>query len=97
MEPENEKQYLKVEEVALRVGVSVATINGWYRWARANTDHEYALKLPQYVNPKPGQPRLWTEDAIDQLKAFRALIPHGRAGFLGRKNSMIWREENGKS
>lgn len=74
---------LRVEEVALQIGVSVQSINVWYRWARQNSDNEYAKILPQYIQTTSRSVRYWRQSDIWKLLEFKASIPHGRNGVLG--------------
>lgn len=77
------ERLLKIEEVALMIGVSVQTINIWYRWARNNKDNEYAQLLPEYTQNGPRQTRYWTQSDIWKLIEFNKVIPRGRNGVMG--------------
>ena len=77
------EQLLKVEEVAVLIGVSSQTINIWYRWKKYNPDHEYAKMLPDFVQQGKRQTRLWKRDDIWALVEFKNIIPRGRSGILG--------------
>lgn len=79
----SEEKLFKVEEVALFVGTSVATINIWYRWKRNHPDHELAKLLPDFIQTGPRQKRLWKQSDCWKLIEFRQTIPHGRNGLLG--------------
>lgn len=77
------ERLLKIEEVALMIGVSVQTINIWYRWARNNEDNEYAQLLPEYTQTGPRQTRYWTQSDVWKLIEFNKAIPRGRNGVMG--------------
>lgn len=74
---------LRVEEVALLVGVSVQTLNNWYRWKKLNPEHELAKKLPEFVQQGARQQRYWKTSCLWQITEFKNSIPHGRNGILG--------------
>lgn len=73
---------LRIEQVAMAVGVSVETINGWYRWARKFPDNEYAKMLPVYEQERPTAPRFWAESDIFKFMEFQKSIPKGRSGII---------------
>lgn len=77
---------MKIEEVAMRVGVSVQTLNRWYKFKRKNPDHVVSKKLPEYsmINTSSGKVRDWTDAAVWQLIAFKASIKPGRTGKMGK-------------
>lgn len=77
------KQLLKIEEVAVLIGVSVQTINIWYRFKRANPDNEYAKMLPDFEQESPRQTRYWHRTDIQKLVDFKRLIPRGCKGNMG--------------
>lgn len=77
------EKMLRIEEVALLVGVSSQTLNIWYRWRKHNPDNEYAKMLPDYEQSGKRQMRLWRQSDIWALVEFKNAIPHGRYGILG--------------
>lgn len=77
------EQLLRIEEVALLVGISSQTINNWYRWKKLNPDNDFAKMLPEFTQTGPRQMRLWKKSDIWQLVSFKNAIPHGRLGILG--------------
>jgi predicted DNA-binding transcriptional regulator AlpA len=77
------ERLLKIEEVALMIGVSVQTINIWYKWARTNPDNDYAKMLPTYKQMGTRQTRYWTQSDIWKLIEFNKVIPRGRNGVMG--------------
>lgn len=77
-------QKLKIEEVAIFVGVSVNTINSWYRFKRQNPDNEYAKMIPDYTQEGGDRSiRYWNEKDIDKLIDFKNKRPTGRNGVMG--------------
>ena len=44
-----EDKMLNLNEVALLVGVSVQTVNSWYRWKRLHPEHELTKLIPEFV------------------------------------------------
>lgn len=77
------EKLLKVEEVALMVGVSTQTVNMWYLWGRKNPDNELAQLLPKYVQIGSRQTRFWTQSDVWKLCEFKARLPRGRNGVMG--------------
>ena len=77
------KTLLKIEEVAVLIGVSVQTINNWYAFKRAEPDNEYAKMLPEYQQASERQLRLWDKDDIQKFIAFKRAIPKGCKGTMG--------------
>lgn len=73
---------LKVEEVAVLIGMSSNTIDNWYRWARQNKDNEYAKMLPNYVQNGNRQTRYWRSEDLWKLNQFKNALPQGRGGIM---------------
>ena len=73
---------LRVEEVALRLGVATRTIDLWYRWKRKNLEHPFAKLLPDYKY-QDGV-RVWQNSDVDNLIIFKESKPNGRGGILGQ-------------
>ena len=76
------KELLKIEEVALIVGVSYHTINTWYRWKRLHPDHELAKLLPDFIQKGNRQTRYWSQADVWSIVAFKERLPRGRNGIL---------------
>ena len=74
---------LRIEEVALFLGVSVETINIWYRFRKAHPDNEYAKMLPDYEQDTSRSCRYWKQQDIDKLMEFKNARPIGRNGAMG--------------
>lgn len=94
------ERLLKIEEVALAVGVSVKTVNFWYAFKRQNPDNEYAKLLPEYVQLGTRSQRFWNEDAIWKMIEFRKQVPKGCRGVMGGTTHVNYstkeRKSNGK-
>lgn len=71
------------EEVCVAVGVSLQTINNWYRFKRENPDDEYAKILPEPITLNVRRQKVWTQKDIDTLKRFKETKPKGRSGVMG--------------
>ena len=78
------KTLLKIEEVAVLVGVSVQTINNWYAFKRLEPDNEYAQMLPEYEQQGERQLRLWDKADIQKFIAFKRALPRGCKGAMGK-------------
>lgn len=74
---------VKVEELAMRIGSSVPTISSWYRWKRANPEHEMAKMLPEFERHGAHRTRYWREEDIEKIMEFKRSIPQGRNGVMG--------------
>lgn len=79
---------MKVEEVALRLGVSVHTLNRWYRLRKRYPENECFKELPDYVlqQTKFGTIRLWSAEDVWKLLEFKSHIKSGRNGQMGKYN-----------
>lgn len=77
---------LKVEEVAMCLGVSYQTINRWYKFKRENPDNEVSKLLPDYqtINTSGGYIRIWDRDDLWKLIDFKSKITPGRTGKMGK-------------
>lgn len=77
---------MKIEEVALRLGVSVQTLNRWYAYKRKHPESEFAQKLPEYqvTRNSGGKVRLWTETDLWKLVQFKSGVKVGRNGKMGQ-------------
>lgn len=88
-------QRLRIEEVAIRIGVSVNTVNSWYRFKKQNPDDEYAKMLPDYTQEGGDRSvRYWTEQDIDKLLEFKNKRPTGRNGVMGIVTQKYVKKEN---
>lgn len=77
------EQKLRAEEVCFFVGISIQTLNIWYRWKKMHPDEPLAKYLPDYEQVGPRKIRYWKESDINTIKEFKTSIPHGRNGILG--------------
>ncbi len=80
--PSDEK-LLNLTEVALLVGVSVQTVNSWYKWKALHPEHEYAKLIPEYTRIGNRRTRFWKHSDIWRLIEFKSNIAHGCRGFMG--------------
>ena len=74
---------LRVEEVALLCGVSVQSVNNWYRFKRENPNNEYARLLPDYATLEGSRQRMWDKSDINALVDFKQKMPKGCKGVMG--------------
>ena len=74
---------LNLNEVALLVGVSVQTVNAWYRWKNLHPDHELAKLIPEFTREGNRRTRYWTQADAWKLAEFRGSIPQGCKGIMG--------------
>jgi predicted DNA-binding transcriptional regulator AlpA len=75
---------LNAQEVAVTVGISVPTLNSWYKWRKLEPEHKMAELLPDYVQEGGRQTRYWKDTDIWKLIKFRQELPKGRNGILGK-------------
>ena len=74
---------LKIEEVAILCGVSVQSINNWYKFKRENPNDEYARLLPNYEVIGCHNQRFWDKSDVGALVEFKQKMPKGRSGVMG--------------
>ena len=74
---------LRIEEVAVLCGVSVQTINNWYRFKRENPDNEYAKLIPDYITVGGREQRFWDKADVNSLIVFKDRMPKGCKGVMG--------------
>lgn len=78
------EQLLRIEEVAVILGVSINTINFWYRFKRENPDNEQAQLLPDYIqDDNKTSPRYWRQKDIEKFIQYQETMPRGRKGIMG--------------
>ena len=74
---------LRIEEVAVAVGVSTQTLNNWYRFKRENPDNEYAQMIPEYTVIGTKKQRFWDKADLSKLIRFKQAMPKGCKGVMG--------------
>lgn len=79
----SEERLLKIEEVAVLIGVSVKTINNWYWFKRENPESELAKLLPEYEQERPTSARLWKASTLEDFMTFKSSVKIGRNGAMG--------------
>lgn len=80
---QRKERLIRVEEVALAIGVSVKTINNWYWFRREHPENELAKLLPDYVQEGKRQTRKWNQADLWKLIEFKSKLPQGRKGIMG--------------
>lgn len=100
-----EERFIRIEEIALVLGVNQFSIERWYKFKRENPDNEYAKILPEFtyqINSKNRKVRCWKASDIEALKKFQDNIVLGTKGFMGaskkeeKKNDSKKRKSNQK-
>lgn len=84
---------LRIEEVAVLCGVSVQTINNWYKFKAENPDSEYAQMLPSYSILGGRKQRFWDKADINDLIRFKSSMPKGCKGVMGAVTQKYVRKE----
>lgn len=74
---------LRAEEVAIACGVSIQTINNWYKFKRENPDNEYARLLPDFIILGGHNQRFWEKSDINAMLEFKLKMPRGCKGVMG--------------
>ena len=77
------ERLLNATEVALAIGISVHTLDLWYRFKRQYPQNEYAKILPAYTKKTMKSNRYWKQSDIWRLMDFKKRIPKGRSGIMG--------------
>ena len=77
------RTFLTIEQVAVTCGVSVQSVNNWYKFKRENPNNEYARLLPDYFTLEGGRQRLWDKSDINALIEFKQKMPKGCKGIMG--------------
>lgn len=90
------ERLLKIEEIALAVGVSVKTVNFWYMFKRENPDNEYAKMLPEYTQLGARSQRFWKEADIWSMIEFKKQVPKGCRGVMGGTTHKTKENKDGK-
>ncbi len=79
---------MKIEEVAVKLNVSVQTINRWYKFKKDNPTDTISKSLPTYKKIKGetglGFVRIWNEKDLQKLIIFKDSIKVGRTGKMGK-------------
>lgn len=81
-----EERMLRIEEVAMLLGVNYMTVERWYQFKRKNPDSEYCQFLPDPIlvmNSKNRATRFWKPDDVEVLKVFQESVVRGTHGFMG--------------
>lgn len=87
---------LRIEEVALIVGVSTKTINTWYQFKREKPDNELAQLLPEPDRVGPHRTRYWRHGQIQSIIKFKEALPIGRRGVMGAVTQKYAKKQKGK-
>ena len=77
------RTFLTIEQVAVTCGVSVQSVNNWYKFKRENPNNEYARLLPDYFTLEGSRQRMWDKADINALIEFKQKMPKGCKGVMG--------------
>lgn len=92
----SEKTYRR-NDLCEVLGISVHTLQKWYQWERYSlsdgTVTEKYLPEPHVFETERGKPQYWTEEQLEQLKAYRDSIVVGRKGKYGKYTNPHWHEK----
>ena len=89
------ERMIRVEELALAVGVSVMTINNWYAFKKADPDNELSKLLPDFKQDNPRGTRLCKFNDIWRIKDSQSRIKIGRTAQMGVITQKYVKKENG--
>ena len=90
------ERMLKIEEVALSVGVSTKTIRNWYKFKRQNPDNELCNLLPEVVRENLRKTMYWKQSDVWKLMEFKKNVVVGRNGSMGSvTQKYVKKKENG--
>lgn len=90
------ERMIKIEELALAVGVSVKTVNNWYAFKQAEPNNELSKLLPEFQQEHPRATRLWKFSDIWRVKDFQSKIKIGRNGSMGSITQKYVKKETKK-
>lgn len=80
----HEKELLTGAEVCVLVGISIYTLNNWYKFKKAEPKNKYAKMLPKFTQSTSRQTRYWKRTDIPKLIEFKNSIPQGVSGVMGK-------------
>lgn len=84
---------LTATQVAAQAGISIQTLNIWYKFKRENPDNELAKILPDFQTGER-RTRYWKLSDVYKLVEFQTNIPKGRNGIMGDVTQKYYRKEN---
>lgn len=80
-------------QVAAQAGISIQTLNIWYKFKRDNPEHELAKMLPNYLIGER-RTRYWKVSDVYKLVEFQTNLPKGRNGVMGDITQKYYRKDN---
>lgn len=84
---------LKIEEVAVVLGVSVKTLNNWYAYKKQCPEEKLSKILPDFIQCGVRQTRFWKKEDLWKIIEFQKRIPKGRNGVLGCVTQKYYKKE----
>lgn len=82
-------------EVCVLVGISIYTLNNWYRFKKTQPKDKYAKMLPKFVQRSDRQTRYWKREDIPKLIEFKTSIPQGVNGVMGKVTQKYYKKAKG--
>lgn len=92
-----EDNLLTAAEVSVLVGISIYTLNNWYRFKKQKPKDKYAKMLPKFVQKTDRQTRYWKREDIPKLIEFKTSIPKGVSGVMGVVTQKYYKKEEKKN
>ena len=75
-------------EVCEKLEITTWTLTNWYQWQRISLEdgtlNEPVLPEPIKEVSSKGQPRMWSEEQLLELKEFQKQIVRGRNGIMAK-------------
>lgn len=82
-------------EVCVLVGISIYTLNNWYKFKKEQPKNKYAKMLPKYTQVQERQTRYWKREDIPKLIEFKTSIPQGVNGVMGKVTQKYYKNKKG--
>lgn len=90
------EEMVTATEVCVMVGISIYTLNTWYKFKKLHPKHELSKLLPKPVQANSRAPRLWKRSDVEGIMEFKSRRPKGRNGVMGDLQPKCRRAKNGK-
>lgn len=84
---------LTATQAAAQAGISIQTLNIWYKFKKDNPDNELAKLLPDFYT-LDRRTRYWKLSDVYKLIEFQTKLPKGRNGVMGDITQKYYRKEN---
>lgn len=84
---------LTANQVCNEVGISIFTLNNWYRYKRENPNDDLARILPDYTKEFTTSPRQWRRADIKKLLKFKQTRNLGSKGQMAKTIQKYYKKE----